>query len=55
MILMIKMVILIIEMLFKGYKIEEVPVKMRQRSAGVSMHSGIIAPMKYMIRMIYFI
>ena len=46
---------LIIEMLFKGYKIEEVPVKMRQRSAGVSMHSGIIAPMKYMIRMIYFI
>jgi len=46
---------LLIEMIFKGYKIVEVPVKMRQRENGVSMHSGIIAPMRYMIRMIYFI
>ena len=46
---------LLIEMIFKGYKIEEVPVKMRQREYGISMHSGIIGPMKYMIRMVYFI
>ena len=46
---------LIIEMLFKGYKIVEVPVKMRQRTKGISMHSGIIKPMRYMVRMIYFI
>lgn len=44
---------LVIEMLFKGYKIEEVPVKMRLRENGESMHDGIIAPMKYMIHMFY--
>lgn len=44
---------LIIEMLFKGYKIEEVPVKMRLRENGVSMHSGIKKPIKYMIHMFY--
>lgn len=40
---------LIIEMLLKGYRIEEVPVKMRLRENGESMHSGIIKPIKYMI------
>lgn len=44
---------LIIEMLLEGYKITEVPVKMRLRKAGVSMHSGIIKPVKYMINMVY--
>jgi len=44
---------LIIEMLIKGYKIEEIPVKMRIRKYGNSMHSGIIKPIKYMIQMIY--
>lgn len=44
---------LIIEMLYKGYKIKEVPVKMRLREAGESMHGGIIKPMKYMINMFY--
>lgn len=44
---------LVIEMLLSGYKIEEVPVKMRLREAGVSMHSGIIKPIKYMINMFY--
>lgn len=44
---------LIIEMLLEGYKIEEVPVKMRLREAGESMHGGIIKPIKYMINMIY--
>lgn len=44
---------LIIEMLMAGYKIEEVPVKMRLRETGESMHGGIIKPIKYMIHMFY--
>ncbi len=44
---------LIIEMLLKGYKIKEVPVKMRLRKTGESMHGGIIKPIKYMINMLY--
>ena len=44
---------LIIEMLIEGYKIEEVPVKMRLRENGESMHGGIIKPIKYMIEMFY--
>lgn len=44
---------LIIEMLLNGYKIQEVPTKMRLREAGESMHGGIIKPIKYMINMFY--
>lgn len=44
---------LVIEMLMEGYVIEEVPVKMRVRTAGESMHGGIIKPIKYMINMFY--
>ena len=44
---------LVIEMLLLGYSIEEVPVKMRLREAGESMHGGIIKPIKYMINMFY--
>ena len=44
---------LIIEMLMKKYKIVEVPVKMRKRQAGVSMHSGIIQPIVYMVTQLY--
>ncbi len=44
---------LIIDMLYKGYTIKEIPVKMRLREAGESMHGGIIKPIKYMINMIY--
>ena len=44
---------LIIEMLLEGYKIREIPVKMRLRENGVSMHSGIIKPLKYMIEQFY--
>ena len=44
---------LIIEMLMQDYKIEEIPVKMRIREAGESMHGGIIKPIKYMINMFY--
>lgn len=44
---------LVIEMLFSGYKIAEIPVKMRLREAGESMHGGIIKPIKYMLNMFY--
>ena len=44
---------LVIEMLLSGYKIVEVPVKMRLRENGESMHGGIIKPIKYMINMFY--
>ena len=44
---------LVIEMLLLGYNIKEIPVKMRLREAGESMHGGIIEPIKYMINMLY--
>lgn len=44
---------LIIEMLLKGYKIEETPIKMRARKNGTSMHSGLFKPVKYMITQFY--
>lgn len=44
---------LVIEMLMEGYDIVEIPVKMRLREAGESMHGGIIKPIKYMINMFY--
>ncbi|NOU66241.1 glycosyltransferase [Paenibacillus sp. LMG 31461] len=44
---------LIIEMLLQKYKITEYQVNMRNREFGESMHSGILKPMKYMIKMIY--
>ena len=44
---------LVIDMLMNGYKIIEVPVKMRLRENGESMHGGIIKPIKYMINMFY--
>ena len=44
---------LIIDLLLKGYKIEEVGVKMQLREFGESMHSGILKPVKYMIKIIY--
>ncbi len=44
---------LIIEMLLKGYKVTETPVKMRTRESGTSMHSGIWKPIKYMVTQFY--
>ena len=44
---------LVIEMLLEGYKIKEIPIKMNIRTNGVSMHSGIIKPIRYMIRQFY--
>ena len=44
---------LIIEMLMKNYKIVEVPVKMKKRTSGKSMHAGFIGPIKYMTTQLY--
>lgn len=44
---------LIIELLYSGFKIEEISVKMRLREFGESMHGGILKPIKYMISILY--
>jgi glycosyltransferase involved in cell wall biosynthesis len=44
---------LIIEMLLNNYKIVEIPVAMRKREIGTSMHEGFIKPIKYMVKMFY--
>ncbi|MEG2348024.1 MAG: glycosyltransferase family 2 protein [Clostridia bacterium] len=44
---------LVLEMIYEGYTISEIPVSMRQREFGESMHGGIIKPIKYMIKMFY--
>jgi glycosyltransferase involved in cell wall biosynthesis len=44
---------LIIEMLLNDFKIMEVDVEMRERISGKSMHSGIVNPTKYMIKVVY--
>lgn len=44
---------LIIELLLEDFNIEEVPTIMKQREFGTSMHSGIIKPIKYMIKVLY--
>lgn len=44
---------LIIEMLYSGFIIEEVSVQMKQREFGTSMHSGVLKPIKYMVKIFY--
>ncbi|URJ59862.3 glycosyltransferase family 2 protein [Paenibacillus polymyxa] len=44
---------LLIQMILQGYKVEEKYVKMRNREFGESMHSGVLKPTKYMIKMFY--
>lgn len=44
---------LIIQMLFEGYKIEEVSVKMRLREFGESMHTGFINAIRYIVIVMY--
>ena len=44
---------LIMEMILKGYTIKEVPVIMKERVYGESMHGGIWGPFTYMLRMFY--
>lgn len=42
---------MIIQMVMEGFKVVEIPSVMHERKAGVSMHSGIIKPMLYMLTM----
>lgn len=42
---------MIVQMLLLGFKIEEIPAVMHERTAGVSMHSGLWKVGKYMILM----
>lgn len=44
---------LVVDMLKQGYKYKEIPVKMRNRTDGESMHGGIIKPIKYMVHIFY--
>lgn len=44
---------LIIDMLMRGYKIQEVSVKMNLRENGKSMHAGILKPIRYMSTQLY--
>lgn len=44
---------LIIEMSFLGFKIKELPVIMKERVYGESMHSGAFEGISYMVRMMY--
>jgi len=44
---------LITKMILDGYKVEEVSCKMAERTDGVSMHSGVIKPVLYMVKSIY--
>ena len=42
---------MIIQMMMLGYRVEEIPSIMHARESGVSMHSGILRPMIYMMIM----
>ena len=42
---------MIIQMILLGFRVVEIPSTMHERTAGVSMHSGILKPMIYMIIM----
>lgn len=42
---------MIVQMLMLGYRIREIPSVMHERTAGQSMHSGIIKPLIYMMVM----
>ncbi len=44
---------LIIELLLQKYEICEVSINMRERKYGKSMHSGLIGPAKYMVKVTY--
>jgi len=44
---------LIAGMILHGYTVKEVSCKMMERTDGVSMHAGILNPIKYMIKNIY--
>lgn len=46
---------LLIELIYKGYSIDELAVRMKNRETGESMHDGIIKPALYMTKMFYYI
>ncbi|MBC3796741.1 glycosyltransferase family 2 protein [Acetobacterium tundrae] len=46
---------LLIQLIYQGVTIGEIPVEMKNREFGESMHGGIIKPIKYMIKMFYYI
>ena len=43
---------MIMQMLLLGYRVEEIPAVMHDRTEGVSMHSG-LKPVVYMFRMMF--
>jgi len=44
---------LVAKMIIDGYSVEEVSCLMAERTDGVSMHAGIIKPIKYVIKNVY--
>lgn len=42
---------MIVQMLLRGFTVREIPAVMHARSAGVSMHAGVIKPVLYMLSM----
>jgi len=44
---------LIAKMIINGYRVEEVSCKMKERIDGVSMHAGMMKPLKYAVRNTY--
>lgn len=46
---------LLIQLIYQGVNIDEISVEMKNREFGESMHGGIIKPIKYMIKMFYYI
>ncbi|MEG0826581.1 MAG: glycosyltransferase family 2 protein [Bacilli bacterium] len=46
---------LLIQLIYQGYTIDELSVKMKSREMGESMHGGIVKPIKYMLKMFYYI
>ncbi|MBK5244422.1 MAG: glycosyltransferase family 2 protein [Eubacteriaceae bacterium] len=46
---------LLIQLIYQGVTIDEISVKMKNREFGESMHGGVIKPIKYMLKMFYYI
>lgn len=46
---------LLIHLIYQGVTIDEISVEMKNREFGESMHGGIIKPIKYMMKMFYYI
>jgi hypothetical protein len=44
---------LLISAIRSGYRVDELPVAMKQRTSGESMHGGVLKPIRYMAVMFY--